>query len=68
MLISKLHKREDLINKVNESAAASKKKININEEDYQDIENNMKPIMPLKPIVSVKNKECKHILLKFNFI
>ena len=34
-------------------------KINLNENDYNNIKQNMKPIIPLKPIVNIKNKECK---------
>ena len=56
LLVAKLHNRNDLVDVVTENG---KKKINLNENDYNNIKQNMKPIIPLKPIVNIKNKECK---------
>ena len=56
LLVAKLHNRTDLIDVITEKG---KRKVNINESDYNNIKQNMKPIIPLKPIVNIKNKECK---------
>jgi coatomer protein complex subunit alpha (xenin) len=56
LLVAKLHNRSDLIDVITDKG---KRKVNINETDYNNIKQNMKPIIPLKPIVNIKNKECK---------
>lgn len=58
--MAKLNDREDDINELNEKAKSEKKEIAFNEADYEEIKKNMKPIMPLKPVVGIKNKECMH--------
>ena len=57
LLTAQLHDREDLITLVTETAKKSGKVIKMNEKDYESIKKNMKPIVPLKPVVNTKNKE-----------
>ena len=53
LLAAKLHKNEQF-----EKMISSNVK-NFNEEDYENLKNKAKPIVQLKPVINVKNTDCK---------
>jgi coatomer protein complex subunit alpha (xenin) len=57
ILLSKIHDKEEKEVEIMEEAEKNNKKILINNNDLNEIKSNMKIIIPLKPVVNVKNKE-----------
>ncbi len=57
LLVAKLNNKEDAITEITENAEKIGKNIKINEDDFKSIKEKMKPIVPLKPVVNIKNKE-----------
>ena len=57
ILLSKIHDKEEKEVEIMEEAEKNNKKILINNNDLNEIKGNMKILIPLKPVVNVKNKE-----------
>lgn len=62
LLTARVHQREDLEKEIIELAEENGKKINLNEDEVEQIRNESSLLVPLKKIVPSSNKECK-----FNF-
>ena len=58
LLTAKLHKNEQYEKIILQNSEGLGKDININQEDLEELSNNIKPIVPLKPVISIKNKDC----------
>jgi hypothetical protein len=59
LLAAKVHKKDELIERIQNEAESNRKEIKMNEKDVEEIVSNSRAKVPLKSIFSKNSKECK---------
>lgn len=66
LLTARVHQKHDLEREIMALAEGNGKKIELNDEEVEQIRNESSVLVPLKKVVPTSNKECKD-LIKFIF-
>jgi len=68
LLTAKIHNKQDLEKEIIALAEENGKKIQLNEEEVEQIKDESNLIVPLKKVVPSSNKECIYFKLSYNFL
>ncbi len=65
LLTAKIHGKTDYETMIEENTKSLGKEIRLNTQDIENIKQKITPIVPLKPIINIRNKQCNRYLINF---